>query len=122
MNGARATLKNAPVSPQKARLIADLIRKKSVLEARNILLFSDKRGARLVGKLLDSAIANAQELEANEQWHEGGEIDEETLVVKTIFVDEGVRMKRIQPRARGMAFRIIKRRCHITVEIDDRAE
>ena len=119
---ARAILRNAPFSAQKARLVADMVRGKSVVEARDILMFSPKRAARAIAKLLNSAVANAQELAMNEQWHDGEELQEEELFIKRIVVDEGVRLKRIRPRARGMAYRIIRRRCHITLEVDDRAE
>jgi large subunit ribosomal protein L22 len=102
-NGAR-------ISAQKARLVADQIRGKSVGEALNILAFSTKKGAHLVKKVLESAIANAEH-------NEGADIDE--LRVATIFVDEGMTMKRIRPRAKGRADRILKRSCHITVKVAD---
>ena len=118
MNGARAILNNAPFSPQKARLIADMVRGKSVARAWEALQFSTKRPARAIEKLLASAVANARVMARNEQWHEGGDLDEDALVIMRITVDDGVRMKRIRPRARGMAYRIIRRRCSIRVEID----
>jgi large subunit ribosomal protein L22 len=102
-NGAR-------ISAQKARLVADQIRGKSVGEALNILAFSTKKGAHLVKKVLESAIANAEH-------NEGADIDE--LTVSTVFVDEGMTMKRIRPRAKGRADRILKRTCHITVKVAD---
>ena len=102
-NGAR-------ISAQKARLVADQIRGKSVGEALNILAFSTKKGAHLVKKVLESAIANAEH-------NEGADIDE--LRVNAIFVDEGMTMKRIRPRAKGRADRILKRSCHITVKVAD---
>lgn len=103
-----ATLKGARLSAQKARLVADQIRGKSVDEALNILAFSPKKGAGIVKKVLESAIANAEH-------NEGADIDE--LKVSTIFVDEGMTMKRIRPRAKGRADRILKRSCHITVKV-----
>ncbi len=105
-----AKLKGARISAQKARLVADQIRGKSVGEALNILAYSPKKGAALVKKVLESAIANAEH-------NEGADIDE--LRVSTIFVDEGMTMKRIKPRAKGRADRILKRSCHITVKVAD---
>jgi large subunit ribosomal protein L22 len=102
-NGAR-------ISAQKARLVADQIRGKSVGEALNILAFSTKKGAHLVKKVLESAIANAEH-------NEGADIDE--LRVSAVFVDEGMTMKRIRPRAKGRADRILKRSSHITVKVAD---
>lgn len=103
-----ATLKGARLSAQKARLVADQIRGKSVDEALNILAFSPRKGAGIVKKVLESAIANAEH-------NEGADVDE--LKVSTIFVDEGMTMKRIRPRAKGRADRILKRSCHITVKV-----
>ena len=105
-----AKLTNARLSAQKARLVADQIRGKSVEEALTILSFSPKKGADIIKKVLNSAIANAEH-------NEGADIDE--LKVSTIFVDEGLTMKRISPRAKGRADRILKRTCHITVKVAD---
>ena len=105
-----AKLKGANISAQKARLVADQIRGKEVEEALSILSFSSKKAAVLVKKVLNSAIANAEH-------NEGADIDE--LKVSTIFVDEGLTMKRISPRAKGRADRILKRTCHITVKVAD---
>lgn len=98
------------MSAQKARLIADQIRGKHVEQALDILAFSNKKGAALVKKVLESAIANAEH-------NEGADIDE--LRVSTVFVDEGATLKRIKPRAKGRADRIFKRTCHITVKVAD---
>ena len=117
---ARAKHRNAPVSPRKARLVADTIRKKTVEEARTILEFNPQRAAYLIGRLLNSAEANASELAALSAWRGGDELDEGNLYVKRITVDEGVRFKRSRARARGRAFGILRRRCHITLELDDR--
>ncbi|MDP4597741.1 MAG: 50S ribosomal protein L22 [Pseudomonadales bacterium] len=106
-----AKLKGAKISAQKARLVADQIRGQGVGEALNILNFSTKKGAHLVRKLLESAIANAEH-------NEGADVDE--LSVARIFVDEGVTMKRIRPRAKGRADRIMKRTCHITLAVADK--
>ena len=103
-----AKLKGARLSAQKARLVADQIRGKEVGEALDILNFSTKKGAHLVRKLLESAIANAEH-------NEGADVDD--LKVTTVFVDEGMTMKRIMPRAKGRADRILKRTCHITVKV-----
>lgn len=105
-----AKLKGAGLSAQKARLVADQVRGKSVEEALDILTFSPKKGAAVVKKVLESAIANAEH-------NEGADVDE--LKVSTIFVDEGITMKRIKPRAKGRADRICKRTCHITVKVAD---
>ena len=101
----------ARISPQKARLVADQIRGKHVEEALDILAFSQKKGAAIIKKVLESAIANAEH-------NEGADVDE--LTVSTIFVDEGLTMKRIRPRAKGRADRILKRSCHITVKVADK--
>lgn len=103
-----AKLQSAHISAQKARLVADQIRGKSVADALNILTFSPKKGADLIKKVLDSAIANAEH-------NDGADVDE--LKVSTIFVDEAMTMKRIRPRAKGRADRILKRTCHITVKV-----
>ncbi|ANO31922.1 50S ribosomal protein L22 [Vibrio breoganii] len=100
----------ARISPQKARLVADQIRGKNVDQALEILTFSNKKAAELVKKVLESAIANAEH-------NEGADIDD--LNVAKIFVDEGPIMKRIMPRAKGRADRILKRSCHITVVVAD---
>ena len=105
-----ARLKGAKISAQKARLVTDQIRGKDVGEALDILSFSTKKGAHLVKKLLESAIANAE-------YNEGADVDE--LKVAKIFVDEGLTMKRIRPRAKGRADRILKRTCHITLAVAD---
>lgn len=106
-----AKMRGARLSAQKARLVADQVRGKKVADALNLLTFSPKKGAVLVKKVLESAIANAEH-------NEGADIDE--LRVSTIMVDEGTTMKRIKPRAKGRADRILKRTCHITVKVADR--
>ncbi|MCK6263132.1 MULTISPECIES: 50S ribosomal protein L22 [Vibrio] len=101
----------ARISPQKARLVADQIRGKSVDQALEILTFSNKKAAELIKKVLESAIANAEH-------NEGADIDD--LSVAKIFVDEGPIMKRIMPRAKGRADRILKRSSHISIVVADR--
>ena len=105
-----ARLKGAQISAQKARLVADQVRGMSVEEALSLLQFSPKKAAHIVKKLLDSAIANAEN-------NEGADVDE--LKVSSIFVDEGMTMKRLRPRAKGRADRILKRSCHITIKVAD---
>jgi len=107
---ALAKHKFARSSAQKTRLVADQVRGLSVEKALNVLTYSPKKAAELVRKVLLSAIANAEH-------NEGADID--TLKVKTIFVDEGPSMKRIKPRAKGRADRIVKRTSHITVVVAD---
>ncbi|KTC65211.1 50S ribosomal protein L22 (plasmid) [Legionella adelaidensis] len=105
-----AKLKNAPLSAQKGRLIADMIRNMSVSGAVNVLKFTSKKGAQLMLKLLESAIANAEN-------NNGADIDE--LKVGMVCVDEAATLKRISPRAKGRANRICKRTCHITIKVSD---
>ena len=105
-----AKLTGAQISAQKVRLVADQIRGKEVEEALDVLEFSNKKAADIVKKLLNSAIANAEH-------NEGADVDE--LKVSTIFVDEGRTLKRLRPRAKGRADRILKRSCHITVKVSD---
>ncbi|HET6474290.1 MAG TPA: 50S ribosomal protein L22 [Pseudomonadales bacterium] len=107
-----AVAKRLRISAQKARLVADTVRGKPVAEALDILAFSTKKGAGLVRKVLESAIANAEN-------NEGADVDE--LRVHRIFVDEGMTMKRTMPRAKGRADRISKRSAHITVTVSDQA-
>ena len=105
-----ASLKGARISAQKARLVADQVRGMDVEEALNLLEFSPKKAAHLVKKILDSAIANAEN-------NEGADVDE--LKISSIYVDEGMTLKRLSPRAKGRADRILKRSCHITVKVAD---
>ena len=106
----QARLKGAQISAQKVRLVADQVRGKGVEEALNVLTYSNKKAAQIVKKILDSAIANAEN-------NEGADVDE--LTISSIFVDEGMTMKRLRPRAKGRADRILKRSCHITVKVAD---
>ena len=106
----QARLKGARLSAQKARLVADQIRGKAVEEALLVLTYSPKKGAAIIKNVLNSAIANAEH-------NEGADVDE--LKVSTIMVDEGMTMKRIMPRAKGRADRILKRSCHITITVAD---
>ncbi|RTE87649.1 MULTISPECIES: 50S ribosomal protein L22 [Gammaproteobacteria] len=107
---AIAKHKFARLSPQKGRLVADQIRGQNVAQALDILAYSQKKAATLIKKVLESAIANAEH-------NEGADIDE--LKVSAIMIDEGPTMKRIKPRAKGRADRILKRTSHITVVVSD---
>ena len=105
-----AHAKRIRMSAQKVRLVADQVRGKDVAAALDILNFSTKAAATPVRKVLESAIANAEH-------NEGADVDE--LKVAQIFVNEGMTLKRIKPRAKGRADRIFKRTCHITVAVTD---
>ena len=108
---ARAQTKHVRMSPQKMRLVVDLIRGKDAEEAIGVLEFSPRRAARVVGKTLKSAIANAEATQ---------HVDVDRLYVKQAFVDEGVSQKRFTPRAHGRATPIIKRSSHVTIVVDER--
>jgi large subunit ribosomal protein L22 len=105
-----ATLKQIHISPQKARLVADQVRGLPVEKALNVLMFSPKKAADIVRKVLESAIANAEH-------NEGADIDE--LKVSAIYVDEARTLKRFRARAKGRGTRILKRSSHITVKVGD---
>jgi large subunit ribosomal protein L22 len=99
-------------SPQKVRLVADQIRGRGVQDAANILELSKKAAARPLRKLLQSAIANAENLD--------DQLDVDRLYVKEIFVNGGPTLKRIRPQPMGRAFRILKRQSHVTIKLDTR--
>jgi large subunit ribosomal protein L22 len=105
-----AVLRGTRLSAQKGRLVADQIRGLPVERALNILAFSPKKGAVIIKKVLESAIANAEH-------NEGADIDD--LKVSTIMVDEGSTLKRFRARAKGRGARILKPTCHITVTVGD---
>ncbi len=107
-----ARLRHLRGSPQKVRLVADLIRGKYVQEAVNILQMTKKKAAAQLGKLLKSAIANAESRD--------DAVDVDRLYVSEIFVDGGPMMKRIRAQPMGRAFRILKRTSHITIKLDTR--
>jgi large subunit ribosomal protein L22 len=104
--GTRAVLRGAGFPATKARAVLDLIRGVDVAHARDILRFSDRGAAEIIGKLLDSAVANAQNNDS---------LDPEELFISACFADEGRTLKRGRPRARGRYARIRKRSCHITI-------
>lgn len=107
---AIAKHRHARISAQKARLVADQIRGKPVHSAFDLLTFSHKKAGELIKKVLYSAVANAE-------YNQGADL--EKLKIFSIYVDEGPRMKRVKPRAKGKADRIIKRSCHITIIVSD---
>lgn len=107
---ARAVARYVRISPQKARLVADMVRERKVDEAINTLRFVPKKGARVIRKVVESAVANATQNPA---------IDVDTLFIKRIYVDGGPMLKRIRARAMGRANRILKRTSHITVVLDE---
>jgi len=109
---ARATVKFVRVSPQKARLVIDLIRGKNAGEAINILRFTKKRVTHQVEKVLRSAIANAEQKDEN--------VDVDRLVVSKAYVNDGPRTKRIRPAPMGRAYRYQRRMSHITVAVEVR--
>jgi large subunit ribosomal protein L22 len=105
-----AILRGTRLSAQKGRLVADQIRGMPVDRALNVLAFSPKKGATIIKKVLESAIANAEH-------NEGADID--ALKVKTIYVDKGPSLRRFTARAKGRGNRIEKQTCHITVTVGD---
>jgi len=108
---AQAVAKYLRLSPRKVRLSADLIRGKQVEEALNILSLTPKFGAKVVSKVVHSALANARQNKS---------IDVDTLFVKTIVINQGPTLKRFRPRAMGRAGKIRKRTCHVTVVLSER--
>lgn len=107
---ARATSKYLRISPQKTRLVADMLRGKRVAEAIQILSITPKKPARYIKKVVESALANADQ---------NPNIDVESLYVKRILVDKGPQLKRIKPRAQGRAYKILHRLSHISVVLDE---
>lgn len=105
-----ARLRYARISPQKCRLVADMVRGKSVAQALDVLSYTPKKGARILRKVLESAIANAEN-------NHGADIDE--LRISHVSVDEAPSFKRWRARAKGRANQIIKRNSHITVRVSD---
>jgi large subunit ribosomal protein L22 len=110
---ARATSKYIRVSPQKARLVVDLIRGKNAGEAINILRFTKKRASHEIAKILRSAISNAEQKSEH--------LDVDRLVVSRAYVNEGPRAKRIRPAPMGRAYRYQRRMSHITVVVEEQA-
>ena len=106
----RAYLKGTRLSPQKAALVADQIRGKKVDEALDFLIFNKQKGSAIMKKLLESAIANAEN-------NNNSDIDK--LSIKTVIVNQGMRLRRMKARARGRADRIIKPTCHIEIVLTE---
>ena len=108
---SKAVAKFVRITPRKVRVVLDLIRGKNVAEAFAILKFTPKAGAVVVEKVLRSAVANAEN---------NYDLDVDKLVIKTAFADDGPTMKRIHPRSRGQAFKILKRTSHVTIVVDEK--
>ncbi len=108
---AFAVLRNCPTSPRKMRLVADMIRGQEVNKALDMLRFNPKESSRRLEKLVLSALANWQNK------NEGARIEDNTLIIKEIFVDSARMLKRIQPAPQGRAYRIRKRSNHVTVVV-----
>ena len=107
----KATAKYIRIAPRKVRIVMNLVRGKSVADALAILKFTPKVGADAVEKVLRSAIANAEN---------NFDMDVDRLFISSAFVDQGPTLKRIHPRSRGQAFKILKRTSHVTVAVEER--
>jgi large subunit ribosomal protein L22 len=107
---AKAVAKYIRVSPQKTRIVAENIKGKGVEDALNILRFTPKKAAKILSKVLYSAVSNAEQMPG---------VDVDSLIVDTVMVNEGPTWKRIQPRAMGRAYRIRKRTSHITIVVKE---
>lgn len=108
---SKAVAKYIRITPRKVRIVLDLIRGKNVAEAFAILKFTPKAGAVVVEKVLRSAVANAEN---------NFDMDVDKLFVKAAFADQGPTLKRIHPRSRGQAFKILKRTSHVTIVVDEK--
>lgn len=106
----KAVGKYIRISPQKARLVADTVRGMNVDQAITTLKFTPKKGAKILRKVIESAVANATQ---------DDQVDVDNLIIKKIAIDGGPSLKRIRPRAMGRATRVIKRTSHITVILDE---
>lgn len=109
----KATARYVRISPRKLRLVADLVRGRDIATARTTLSFTPKNGARVIDKLIASAVANAEN---------NHDMTADDLYIRSIYVNEGPTMKRYRPRALGRAYRIRKRSSHVTVELASREE
>ena len=108
---AKPVAKNIRIAPRKVRVVIDLIRGKNVGEAFAILKYTPKVGTEVVEKVLKSAVANAEN---------NLDLNVDNLYVSAVYVDQGPTMKRIHPRSRGQAFKILKRSSHVTVVVQER--
>lgn len=111
MEGSKAVARFVRVSPRKARLVVDLIRGKDLAKAQQILEYTPRAAAQVVAKVLNSAVANAEN---------NAKMNPDELFVAAVYVDEGPTLKRFRPRAMGRATRINKRTSHITVILEER--
>lgn len=107
---SKAVAKYVRISPRKARLIMDQVRGKKVEDALNLLSFAPQKGSAILKKLINSAVANAEQK---------SDVDVDRLYIERIFADEGPSLKRFSPRAMGRATRILKRSSHLTVILDE---
>lgn len=107
----KAVAKYVRIAPRKLRIVMNLIRGKSVTEAFAILKFTPKAGSEVVEKVLRSAVANAEH---------NNDMDVENMIISTCFVDQGPTLKRIHPRSRGQAFKILKHSSHVTVCVSEK--
>ena len=108
---SKAVAKYIRIAPRKVRVVMDLIRGKNVAEAFAILKFTPKVGADAIEKVLKSAVANAEN---------NFDMNVDKLYVSSAFVDQGPTLKRIHPRSRGQAFKILKRTSHVTIVVDEK--
>ena len=108
---SKATAKYVRIAPRKVRIVMDLIRGKNIADAFAILKFTPKAGAEVVEKVLRAAVANAEN---------NFDMNVDNLYVKTAYTDQGPTLKRIHPRSRGQAFKILKRTSHVTVIVDEK--
>jgi large subunit ribosomal protein L22 len=111
-----ATLRYVRVSARKARLVADLVRGKDVAEAIEMLTFVERKTAPVMRKLVESAVANAEQAAQRDQV----DLDIDTLYIKTVLVDQGPALRRYRPRAQGRAGKILKKTAHITIQLASR--
>ena len=111
-----AKLRHVRVAPQKARLVANLVRGRDVSEALEMLQFTRKKSAPIIKKLVESAVANAEHLAKRD----GSDVDIDELYVERIWVDVGPTLRRFRPRAQGRATKILKKTSHITVVLGQR--
>ena len=118
MAGTRTRAKSLRIAPRKVRLVADLIRGKTISEARNILEYTLKRSAPMVHKLLESAVANVESA-AKERRER---VNADDMIVKDIYVDGGPTLRRFTSQPRGRMTRIRKRSSHVTISITDKVE
>lgn len=109
---SKAIVRYVRITPRKVRLISDLVRDKSVNDALTILRFQPrKRTAKIISTLLESAVANADQT---------GKVNVDRLFVKTVVVNAGPTLKRFTSRAKGQGMKILKRTCHVSVELEER--